>query len=440
MSELLKSLNKAGLVEKLDGDDERFAKIESAAKNVAEKFKESPPFMIRAVLAGLDPDIPSDDPVIMMAADALVDVWTSVRSIHIDPPVFLYRTILLDACNHVAEGLNAVILTHTAADTLTTVRLGREKGIVLEMLERWARLSEEYSLTVPTISDIKRAPVTKKIELAAFVTVSSKKTDREKLLPSIAMASGQNYKGNSLGEHNPYWPHQHPQQWAGEFSDRLTKVLANQIDFVLSGTAQSCNEIIKQIGPREQTVLDSVKDLLSSQRSWLQEVVKQSEEQRKADHLRLNTLWWCEALYSSSLKCSYRELPLVLAGAVMPFDLLEEVQTPTPASVTYALSETVAKLPDAEVVKSYKIHELLNTIIENSSILPEEWAHELESPPKSGRLSIRDMVVAALQGEKDIQKLLQQANLGPDFTISLPRLSQAIYRQEQAVRLAGAGQ
>ena len=168
MSDFLKKLNKAGLIEKLDGSDERFDKIEEAAKNVAEKLRETPPLMIRAVLAGLDPDISADDPAIALAADELSEVWASGRSVHTDPPVFIYRSILLDACNQVSEGVNAVILSYTAADALPLVRLGREEVIIRGILTEWARTAEEISLVVPTLNKSKRAPVTKKIELLSL--------------------------------------------------------------------------------------------------------------------------------------------------------------------------------------------------------------------------------------------------------------------------------
>ncbi|EMS81741.1 GTPase-associated system all-helical protein GASH [Desulfotignum phosphitoxidans] len=439
MSDLLKRLNKAGLIEKLDGNDERFAKIELAANKVAEKLKESPLNMIRAVLAGLDPDIPSDDPAITIAADALFEVWTSVRSVHTDPPIFLYRAILLDACNQVAEGLHAVVLSYTATDTLSLVGLGREEVSVRCILTEWARKTEFVSLIVPENTKSKRAPSTKKIEPLVFEKAKAFRVNSDALLNKVAAASGPNYRGNAGENPNPHWTNQ-PQTWSWEFTDRMTELLADQLDSAMAEIAKKQNELISQLGQHETHQLESVKELLSAQRSWLQENVKQSEEQRKADHLRLNTLWWCEALYSSSLTCSYRELPTVLAGVVMPFDLLNEVQTPTPASVTYALSETVAKLPEAEFVKNYNILGLLNTIQDKCSELPEAWSQALSSPPKEGRLSIRDMVVAILQGEKDTQKLLHQANMEPGFSISLPRLAQAIYRQEQAVRLAGVKQ
>jgi len=438
MSELLKNLNKAGLIEKLDGRDERFTKIETAADNVVEKLRESPRMIIRAVLAGLDPDIPVEDPAIVLAADKLSEVWTSVRSVHTDPPLFIYRSILLDACNQVAEGVNAVILSYTASDALPLVQLGREEGVVRSMLTEWSRKAEAISLVVPKVTESKRAPATKKIEPLSFNAATASKVNRETLLNSVAATVFPNYRNQPIDGANPHQPHAHPQQWAWDFSDRMKELLADQLDSVKGAIALSQNGLIKQLEQHEAHQLDAVKELLSAQRSWLQEAVKQSEEFKKSEHLRLNTLWWCEALYSTSLCCSYRDIDPVLAASVMPLDLLAEVQTPTPASVTYALSETVAKLADAEFDKLYKFEDLLAILVEKRSILHESLIQKICASPEIGRLTLRDSIVAVLQGEKDIKLLMKRAGLDSGFTISLPRLAQAVYRQEQAVMLAGA--
>jgi len=438
MSDFLKNLNKAGLIEKLDGSDERFAKIEAAAKNVADKLRLARPLMIRAVLSGLDPDITTDDPAIALAANELSEVWTSVRSIHIDPPIFIYRSILLDACNQIAEGVSAVILWYTAADALPLVRLGREEFIVRGILTEWARKAEANSLVIPQATESKRVPTPKKIEPLSFNEVSASKVSRETLLNTVAATVFPNYNGQPLDGANRYQPHQQPQQWAGDFSDRMTALLADWLDSINFAIAKSQNDLIKQIQQVYQH--ESVKDSLSNQRTWLQGIVKQSEEFKKAEHLRLNTLWWCEALYSTSLCCSYREFDPILAATVMPFDLLNEVHTPTPASVTYALSETVAKLDDADFANLYKFEEILEKLIEKLSFLPENWPQKMDSPPETGRLSLRDIIVAVLQGENNINLLMQRSGLCKEFSTNLPRLAQAIFRQEQAVKLAGAEQ
>src|SRR5688500_824479 len=116
MAGLLTEFLAAGLIEKLDGKDERLAKMDRAATVVAEQLLGHRPGLIRAILAGLDPDVPARDPAIAQAELALVTEWKSMRSVHTSPPIGLFRAILLEACNQAAEGKNnAAILWLTAA-------------------------------------------------------------------------------------------------------------------------------------------------------------------------------------------------------------------------------------------------------------------------------------------------------------------------------------
>lgn len=136
MTDLLTELLNAGLIDKLDGNDDRFTKMEKAAEAIAQELRDKPPLLIRAILAGLDPDIPADDPALVQAEQALLNEWQTMRSVHTDRPVNLLRAILLAACNLVADaGDNAEILWLTAADTLPLLRLGKEEWVIREMLK-----------------------------------------------------------------------------------------------------------------------------------------------------------------------------------------------------------------------------------------------------------------------------------------------------------------
>ena len=190
MTELLKELNKVGLIERLDGDDDRFTKIEKAATNVAKSLKEDPPKLIRAILAGLDPEIPADDPAISLAENALIELWTSMRSIHTDPPIQLYRYILLDACNQCAEKTNAVILWGTAADTLPTVKLGKEESVIRGIISEWARKAEEHTLITPSLTPPKRQPGVKNTKVIPLDQISSKSMKRDFLQKKTLLLQG----------------------------------------------------------------------------------------------------------------------------------------------------------------------------------------------------------------------------------------------------------
>lgn len=439
MSELLRALNKVALIEKLDGDDERFTKIEEAATNLAEVFRENPSNLIRAVLAGLDPEIPLDDPAIIQAEEALVNVWASMRSVHIDQPLFIYRSILLDACDQVAEGKSAAILWYTAADALPLVRLGKEEKAVRAILASWALKAEQFALIAPELIDGKRAPGVKKLNLEALESVEALKVNRANLKARVEAASGPSNRDGQVIESdksNRQWPNSGA-PWSYDFSDYMTSTLSIQFNSVYKNIADAQNGLRTAINSHNESNAKTISEVLSSQRSWLQGTVNQAEQSRRSEHLRLNTLWWCEALYSPSLQCSYRELDPALAVALMPIDLLDATQTPVPASVAYTLSEAVNKLPEMSFGQKYDIVKLLAKLGAKRDMVSDDWVGKIFQPPKSGRFSLRDLVISVLLGDDiNLNDLISRTGLDQGFEISLPDLAKAILRQEQAVLLA----
>lgn len=440
MPTLLENFNKLGFIEKLDGSDERFEKIEQASQALKDRFEEKPSLMLRAVLAALDPDISSSDPSIVLAEEALLDVWKAMLSVHTDPPIQLYRAIILDACNQLSEGINAVILWNTITDTLPTISLGRERDLLVSTFQQWARNSEEYSLVIPEIIGVKRAPANKYPQSLEFQSRPTIEIDSEKLKLELAGSAHPNYRNQSnpdIKQPNPHYSH-NSHDWAWEFSDQLTNILSRRFNNVYIKMNQAIEGIGKEIKEQDEQRIKDLKTLLSSQRTWLQQTLEENQQSKRAEHQRLNTLWWSEALYSPSMCISYRELEPMFPPVVMALDLLNEIAIPTPASVGYALSETVGKLPNHGFDKAYKLVEVLDVICAKKTQYDLNLANDIQLPPDQGRLSIRDIVILCLCSEpSDLSCLLERAGLNQNYSITLPRLSQAIFRQEQAVRLTG---
>lgn len=157
---LTELLNSSDLIEKLGSDDELFFKIERAATTVAQHLRDQPFQLIRAVLAGLDPDIPADDPAIARAEQALLGEWKLMRSVFPDNAVNLHRAVLLEACNQAADdGVRATVLWLTAADTLSLLRLGRQEAAIRGILTVWAEQAERHSLREIGTSAPESAPL-----------------------------------------------------------------------------------------------------------------------------------------------------------------------------------------------------------------------------------------------------------------------------------------
>lgn len=442
MARLLKEFNTAGLIDKLEGHDERFDKILAAADIIAEKLQDDPSLLIRAALAGLDPNSGPDEPTMQIAAQAMEEVWQSYRSVHVDHPTTIYRYILLDACNQLASELRAAILWNISADTLPFLRLGREEKVIHGCVSGWARNAEEFSLVVPDSENFKKAPITKRFTPPQLNINTYKKFDEEALLPDLAATVAPNFRGNSHESDlapNPHWAHQH-QQWAWEFADRMSKVLADNFDALSENAESKIKDMSAYLTEVSLNASEHYQSLLSSQRSWLQSTLEEQNRTRQSERTQLNTLWWCEALYSPSLTKSYRELPVSLATAVMPLDLLDELNLPVNASVSYALFEAVGKLSGANFCEERGIEELLEQIGSESESCRQMLRERFEQPPEHGRLCIRDLVASIIfDPGASLSALIAKSCLTEETRISLPRLAQIVFRQEQAMKLAGAG-
>lgn len=422
MSDFLSSLLAAGLIEKLEGDDHRFEKLENAATALAGELRSRPLDLISSVLAGVDPDVPADDPAITRAQNALVAEWKSMRSVHADPPVGLLRAVLLDACRQAGEGSNAAVLWLTLADTLRWKRLGREEAAIRPVVDLFARRTEEKAMHAFDSHPSAETPPT---AAAAFSAARPKASgvDRAGLLSRVRATAGpQDRNGTALPSPNPHWTNAH-QSWSYEFGDRMGALLADELDSV-------AKRVRAEFAVPHGELIKRVNDAIAAQGKEMHGLMKCHE-------VRLAALWWSKALYSPSMGRSYREMPTSMAAIVMAVDLLNEVTKPAPASVGYLLAESIRELPDAALQRTLAAQ--LAALREARGLLPAEWTANLTRPPEAGRLTLRDLVVLALGNqEEDIGSALGRAGFMPDLVLDLPTLGHAVYRQEQAVQIASA--
>ncbi|MCY1055741.1 GTPase-associated system all-helical protein GASH [Nannocystis sp. SCPEA4] len=427
-----------GLIEKLDGDDSRFEKLEKAASAVAKELRTKPRLLIGAILAGLNPDVPPTDPAIARAEQALNAVWKAMRSVHTSTPVGLLRAILLEACFQAGEAKNAAVVWLTAADTLPLMRVGRGEAAICRMLETLAERTEQVALAQPAMPAGPGVNAVK-FELRANATASpaARQTDRNQLLMRVATAAGPNHPHISVNSPNPYWPNQ-GQHWSHEFTPRMSAALADELDALSNAFAQSQVELAKRIQASLGEPLKEFNAALTEQQRWLHHALAASKAHGQAEQLRLNILWWAEAMYSPSLRRGYRELPPPIAAVAMALDILEQVTSPAPASAAYLLAETVNRLPGAEFARQIALPDLLGLLHNASSQLSAGWLNRLGARPNEGHLSLRDLVISSITGrDGNLAESMKRAGLGAELALSLPILARALFRQEQAVRLAG---
>lgn len=437
---LLTELLTARTIQGLDGDDERFAKIERAAETVAARLRDEPPFLIRAVLAGLDPDISGEDPAILYAETALVAEWKSMASVFADKPIGWLRFILLSACERVATGNAAVILWLTAADTLPWVKLGKEEPILRRALTAFALESEKTALSEVKMPSAKTA---RAVEISAPSAPSEAplgKVNRNTMLAAVAATACTKMPGQNLTNPNPNTPNQ-GQPWAQNFATRMAPLLADLLDAQALQLTNRQLKTAQALHANQEALVETLGGALTTQRRWVQKALRSASTRKKVEETRLNALWWAEALYSPTLRCSYRELPSSIAAIIMAVDLLEAVTLPTSASVGYLLAETVNRLVGGGVYDGpRKLSATLSDLREQRGCLPDKWIEGLTPPPSNGRLSMRDVVWVGLNGGGEASEAMRCAGIDDQAEMSLPALAHAVFRQEQAVRLAKADQ
>lgn len=433
MTGLFNELVTAGLISSLDGDDARLQKMERAAGALAQSLGSDPKALLRAVLAGLDPAVPADDPAIQMAEAALLAEWKTLRSVHVDPPVPLERAILLEACAQAAEreGADAIVWL-TAADALPQMRLGREERGVHAWLEAVGARVEQRTLRVGTEGAAAGAPsFAPTVSANVSITSTPYKADRDSLRMRVGATAGpHDAQGTHFPNPNPYWP-QNNQHWTGEFANRMHTLLAEELDAVAKAARQGQQQLTAQLTESQKNFAKSLNDALVTQQAWTREVIARAESRRRTDQTRLDALWWSEAMYSPSLRRGYRGLAAPHAAIVMALDLVDVVSAPTPASVGYLLMEAVRRVcGDAMPLAA-----ALATVREASAEARAVRSVALEAPPAAGHLCLRDLVVLALGDRAWDDGIIRRAGLAPDLQIDLPHLAHAVFRQEQATRL-----
>lgn len=440
MAELLIELLEAGLMEKLDGNDTRLGYIEKAAKSIGEVFVKEPEQLIGAILAGLDPDISPNDPSITRAKEALNAEWKTMGTVYTSPPIGLYRSILLVGCHRAAQASsnNAAIVWLTAADTFPLMHPGKEEAAVCKALENLATRTEEAAIALPKPPAGVNAQNAIKVDPpAASKSPAARVVERSALLLKITAAAGPHGRDNKqIKGANPNWSNS-AATWSYDFADRMNALLADELDALGNEIVQHRIAIGKDIQTTQTAFAKAITDALTLQQSRLQEALQASEARQKAEQTRLHALWWSQALYSSSLRRSYRQLPTYLAAVVMVADLLELTPMPTPESVGYLLAETVNRLPNASFEQKRPLQSILGELRASRGNLPGDWMDRFVEVPNDGRISLRDLVVLALGNQEfDAVKAIQRAGLREDIELNLPDLAHAMFQQDQAVELA----
>ena len=439
MVSILESFLSYGLIENIDGSDERYAKIEQATIVLAESFRAEPSLLVTAIVSGLNPEVSLLDKFITKAKECLQNEWKAYSTAYTDEPVNLFRGMILDACARVSENdYNASIMWLSASDVLPLLSLGKEEQLLNEFMTSLALQAESNCIQDNNLVKLQKEDVIKLNEVQELTEFEAIEVDRTELFTLMGDAAGPTHLSkentNVKGANpNPHWGHNTAHQWTGGFAERMSDAIADELELITTELTKNDNALNSNLVKYKQQLKEGLETALNEQRLNTRRHLTEILAAQTQEQTRLNVLWWSEALYSSSLNSSYREFSSEIAATLMPFDLIEEINVPVPASVSYMLSETVNKLTDVDFEKQLSFYEFLTSLRSQKNSIDSAWLDNLQLPESEISLNIIDLVILALKAEScDLESLINNSIVPEKWKTSLPMLSRVIFKQAQA--------
>ena len=431
---LLRFLEK-GLID-VGGDDDKFGHLSQTAGDLSGILKKTPAKASPFALVAFDPNTPATDPTIAEVEKALRKRWQTYVNTFADPPVTVFRAMLLEALIRAAGDNDtvAVAFVASARNVLPFMEVGGEQEIWVEIVgaiegKVEARAEKEWatptSITVPEI-EFESPSV-------AEANISSKKVNNNNLSRKLQAAAGpasnnpnDSNQGNVKTGGNPYWLHNHPQHWVYEFGTRAAEAIGEEVNRTISSLSV---EGIDLPGATE-----NIFALVSGHLTTTLQAISGATAglQRRTD-----LLWWKEAMFSPSARLSYRDMPTFDAAVLMAYDMHRQIPTLSPASVAAFLRETVIALPSINQEQKAPIRELVEKT-HDADILSDlrTEAGKLVTAP-AGRGSILALIGHPdAMPQVDDRRFRDIVGVKPDIALTLPDWSVWIFRELQAARSA----
>ena len=426
---LIRFLRK-GLIN-VGGDDDKLRHLRETAGDLAVALVDTPAKATAFALVAFDPDVPTADPTIVEVEDALRARWETYVNTFADTPVAVFRAMLLDALIRACEENEtvAVAFVASARNVLPYTVDGGERDIwadVVDEIERKVEERSEREWATPksiSIPDIKLPSAS-----SSEVSIASTRVNTTNLGKKLMAAAGPQYhspdRGHQDTQGNQHWPHGDPGNWLYEFGTR-------------TGTAvgEAINRAIGSLSVEGADLPGFAQDMGQAISEHVTTTLQAVSGATAALQRRTSLLWWKEALFSPSVRMSYREMRPLEAAVLMAFDMHQSVPTFSPSGVVAFLRETTIGLPTIDQEQKCGIRELVDRT-RRAGILAEfrRAAGELVSAP-AGRCSILGLVghpdVAA---QMDDGEFRDRVGVEPDIQLTLPEWSVWTFRELQAAR------
>lgn len=420
----------AGLIN-VGGDDAKLEKLRETATDLAAMLKKTPSKAVPFALIAFDPEAPAEDPVIEEAVNALQRRWATYVNTFSGTPISVLRAVVLDALVQAASENDkvGVAFVTSARNVLPFMEAGNEEAIwadVIQDIEQHVDARAEAEWATPEAINV--PAMTFQPPAAIEISRSQVNIDEAELARKFEAAAGpSNPKGATGG--NRYWPQNQPEQWLGEFGNRMAAVLAEAFRVVAKGS---------EINPID--LAGPLENLAQAVSTHVSETLQAVSGATAGLQRRTNLIWWKETLYSPSARVSYRAMPASTAAALMALDLHRQVPTLSPASVAAFLHETVLSLPAFDMDEIRPIRDLLAEALSSDHLVAlRQAAAELIPEPISRGPILGLIGHGASRALLDDCAFRRLVGVLPSTALTVPHWATWVYRELQAARATQEG-
>lgn len=336
------------------GDDDKLGHLKQTAVDLTGVLDKEPVKAPRFALVAFDPDVPTTDPTIVEVEDALRNRWATYVNTFDGKPVAVFRAMLLDALIGASKEnkIVAAAFVASARNVLPYMEVGGEREIWADIVGETERNVEDRaerewappaSIAVPAVK-FEPSPKTE-------FRISSKEVDTSTLRAQLFKAGGAeatspNRQQASTGG-NPHSVYHDQASWNYEFGKRTAEAVGNAINQTIRGLSIDGIDL--------PGFSDEMKTGISE---YLTETLQAVSKAAAGLQRRTGLLWWKEALFSPSVRMSYRDMSPFDAAVLMAFDMHRQIPTFSPAGIAAFLRESVIALPAIEREEKVPIREL----------------------------------------------------------------------------------
>lgn len=405
---------KAGLI-KIGGDDDIYDKLITSSKELAKELLVEKIKIINYALVSLDKNIAENEPVLKEVEECISKTWKMIRSQFGEMPIAIYRAVILQALENLAEeeAEIASIIWMTCSNTYQYLEFSStEQDLIKNHLNAMGNISEDEALKEWTIDrEIKNIRIPNfKIE----VKKTKKVVDQKQLTEYFIAASGpQGEDGVARNDPNANWTNGN-QSWSYQFAPRAAKGVTIEVNKALELQNNDIHQFFSSFEKQATSYFTKLKRDVSS-------ALKDTIQSSLAIERRSQLLWWKESLYSKSQKKSYSDLTEFQCSIAMPFDLFDLLPAKCPVSVDYILKETFNSINSKE--NKIKLFDYLTKIEqpENKSFLEKYF---IQGNQSSGRVELNLFISEIVFSKVNIKsEMISKIGITQDAEIKYSELA-----------------